>query len=457
MNDLTLTFERESGLVVLEGLPAGAAGEAPLVPVPGLNLAFDRADGRLCRALITTCEAGGPSTLSAGVLAMLARLFGAGGASVVADDARSSSQTSQGPCILSPRLGLARTLSRLARLDAARATSPIPPGSPWWAAEAAELAERAGLAVRARAEARRALTEMLGQLDRINTAVLSEQAINAVHRVAAINAATEPAAADRLREALGAAADERSGYPGSQLAAPPPVPIFDVAAEVENLEKDRLQLGHLHWVLDPRWVPEGLFRAGLSPHSDLTVCWDDTCGLVAVGALLAPGADCGALTRYQARLVDASSRHILAHAGFTVTQSRVTAELQLTCAGDTLREVWVEVGPDAPWPVRGAKVHRIRRALRWADAALRAERAPAALAPASAREDWAAFAAAAWERCCHDWSAAGYADHAYLAARRQAAIDPRTCVPPVPSVAAAEIARQVPVDGPAYMAEVLGS
>ena len=54
---------------------------------------------------------------------------------------------------------------------------------------------------------------------------------------------------------------------------------------------------------------------------------------------------------------------------------------------------------DKHWPVRSAKGHRIRRALRWADAALRAERAPAGLAPHSAPEDWAALAAVAWEQC----------------------------------------------------------
>ena len=50
--NLTPIFERETGQVILEGLPAGVAGEAPLVPVPGLDLAFDRADGRLCRAVV---------------------------------------------------------------------------------------------------------------------------------------------------------------------------------------------------------------------------------------------------------------------------------------------------------------------------------------------------------------------------------------------------------------------
>jgi hypothetical protein len=52
MNNLTPVIERETGQVILEGIPAGVAGEALLIPVTGLELAFDRADGRLCRAAI---------------------------------------------------------------------------------------------------------------------------------------------------------------------------------------------------------------------------------------------------------------------------------------------------------------------------------------------------------------------------------------------------------------------
>jgi hypothetical protein len=104
-------------------------------------------------------------------------------------------------------------------------------------------------------------------------------------------------------------------------------------------------------------------------------------------------------------------------------------------------------------PVRSAAGYRTRRALRWADAALRAERAPAALDPAATRADWSALAAAAWDRCRIDWAAAGDADRAYLAARRQAVVDPRACVPRVPSATAAEIARRVPLAGPDCLAE----
>jgi hypothetical protein len=411
MNNLTPSFERETGQVILDGLPAGAAGEAPLVPVPGLDLAFDRADGHLCRAVVDAAEPDGPIKVGEQVAAILTRLFGAEATSVVSGAAAWPGEgpggTAQGTQVLSPEPELTATLSSLARLDAARATSPIPPGSPLWAAEAAELAERAGLHARTSAEA-------------------------------AI-AGTRPS--------------------GPSLAALPNTPVLDVAAEVASLEKDRVRLVGLHWMLDPDLVPEGLFRPGLSPYSDLLVCHEGAKGRVIIEALLAPGADTDALSRCLARLVDPSVRRVLAQAGFTRTApDRAKAELRLPFPLDEVPESWIEVVQDKHWPVRSAKGHRIRRALRWADAALRAERAPAALTAQSSREDWAALAAAAWERCRRDWEAAGDTDRAYLAGLRQAALDgkTRTCIPQAPSSTAAEIARQKPIDGPAYRAEALG-
>ncbi len=458
--DLTPSFERETGQVILEGLPAGAAGEAPLIPVSGLDLAFDRADGRLCRAVVDAAGTDRPIAVGEQVAAMLIRLFGADAASVVSDAAtwprEGKGGAAHGARTLSPEPGLTGTLSGLARIDAARATSPVPPGSPWWSAEAAGLADRAGLPARARAEAHRALAALPGQLESLQS--LPDEAVRAALAVAQIAAADEPETAIRLREAI-----EERKRSGPRLAVPSQEPALDVAAEVESLEKDRVRLAGLQWMLDPDLVPEGLFRPGLSPYSDLFVRHEGAKGRVIVEAHVAPGADCSALSRCLVRLVDPAVRRVLAQAPFTTAEpgpstgpARVRAELRLPFPLDEVQETWIEVVQDKLWPVRSVKGHRIRRALRWADAALRAERAPAALAPHSAHEDWAALAAAAWERCRHDWEAASRADRAYLAAVRQAALDPRTCVPQAPSATAAEIARQAPVDGPAYLAETLG-
>jgi hypothetical protein len=458
--NLTPSFERETGQVILEGLPAGVAGEASLIPVPGLDLAFDRADGRLCRVVVDATGTDGSIAVGEQV-AMLTRLFGAQAPSMVSGIAAGS----EGAGVLSPEAGLAGMLSSLARLDAARATSPIPPGSPWWAAEAAELAEQAGLHARARAEGRQALASLLGRPDSIDATVLPEHAVRAALAVAAITAVDDPEAAARLQGAIEGRSGPRPAAPSptpsptpTPTPTPTPSPEFDVADEVRSLEKDRVRLGRLHWLLDPDLVPEGLFRPGLSPYSDLLVRHDGAKGRVLVEARLMPGADCDALGRCQARLVDPAVRRVLAYGGLVKagTTSLVRAELRLGFPLDELQESWIEVVQDHRRPVRSTKGHRIRRALRWADAALRAERAPAGVASKPDHGDWAALASAAWERCRRDWDAAGDRDRAYLAARRQAAFDPRACVPPAPSAAAAEIAGQAPLDGPAYLAEALG-
>jgi hypothetical protein len=436
MNNLTPVFECETGQLILEGPPAGVAGEAPLIPVPGLELAFDRADGRLCRAVIEAAGEDGSFVVGEQAAAMLIRLFGSEVLGVV-----SGTGSWKGPQtrVLSSEPGLTATLSSLARLDATRATSPVSPDSPWWAAEAAELAERGGLRARARAEAHQAVIKLFGQLDTFQT--LPTVAIRAAIAVARIHAVTDPQAARQLRGAVKKLA-------GRTPDGPAPGAGFDVAAEVEGLEKDSARLGGLHWMLDPGLVPEGLFQRGLSPHSDLSVRHDSANGRVIIHALLAPGAACGAVNRCLARLVDPVVRRVLAQATFTKAgdcgeRSRVTAELELPFPLDDVQDGWIEVVMDKHWPVRSAKGHRIRRALLWADTALRAERAPAGLAPHSTPKDWSALATAAWEHCRRDWEAVGNACQAALAVQRQTVLDSKPCAP------------QSPAD-PAYLAEVLG-
>lgn len=338
MNDLTPRFERETGQVTLAGKPGGAAGEAFLTPLPGLDLAFDRVDGRLCRVVVDVAGADGAVTLDAGPAALLSRLFGQQAPGVVlgaarppGDGPRSAPPPGDGPRSarsLRPDPRLAATLSSLAECYAARATSPVPGGSP-------------------------------------------------------------------------------------------PVPALDVAAEVEKLEKDAAPDGGPQWMLDPRLVPAGLFRFGLSPYSDLVVSRASGEDRIVVEALLAPDADRRALADCRARLVLPAVRRILAQAGFTVVGFTARAELPLSFSPHELAASWVEVVHDKVRPVHSLPGHLTRRALRWADAALRAERAPAALDPVATLKDWSALAAVAWGRCRLDWAAAGDHERARQAAGRR--------------------------------------
>ena len=445
MNDLTPSYEPETGQVILEGLPAGAGGEARLVPVQGLNLAFDHADGHLSRVVVDGDGADGPGEPAA---AMLVRLLGQQAPSVVRDAVARPGESR----VLSPEPGLSAALSSLARLDAARVTSPVPRSSPWWAAEAAELAARAGLPARARAEARQAVRGLMK--DRRHRTIPAEASRTAL-AVAGIAAADEPEAASQVRENIGRAPAQPPA-PWQAAGPQPDAAGLDVAAEVERLEKDQVLLPGLQWVLDPSLVPDGLFRPGLSPHSDLVIRYDGGAARGVVEASLAPGADGAALGRCQARLVDPAARRLLAHASFAGSGPQVRAELLLPFPLDELHETWIEVVEGTLRPVRSAKGHRIRRALRWADVALRAERGPVGLAPRSTGKDWAALAAVAWEQCRRDWESAGDTDRAFLAARRLAALDARPCLPEVPSATAARLASRAPLAGPAYLAEVLG-
>jgi hypothetical protein len=206
---------------------------------------------------------------------------------------------------------------------------------------------------------------------------------------------------------------------------------MDVAAEVANLQKDCLP--GLHWVLDPGVAPPEVFRPGLTPYSDLSVRRDVGSDCVIVQATLAPGASRQAVGRWHVRLVDPSRPaqwRVLAEAEFKITGSRLLAEL-LPPGGS--EEAWIEVVDDPGRPVGSTKAHRIQRALRWADAALRAERAPKGIAPRSTPADWAALSRVAWERCRFDWEAAG--DYGR---------------------AAAVLVSRMPVPGPVYLAEILG-
>ena len=326
MNDLTPSYEPNAGQVILEGRPAGPAGEAGLVPVGGVDLAFDRGDGHLVRVVANVGDEVVADSSSQAAAMLLNRLFGPRAAGVLDAVAASPAEPSTAqPHALSPEPVLCGALSSLARLDAARDTSPVPRRSPWWAAEAAVFAEQAGLHDRARAEA------------------------------------------GRLRGAI---------VPCRSCTA-----RLDVAAEVEELEKDSVRLLKLNWVLDPALVPAGFIQPGLSPHSDLLVRYDGGEGLVTVAAALAPSADVADAARCQVRLVDPAVRRVLAQADCHLTESSICAELRLPVPLDELGEAWIEVVGEPHRPVRSAKAHLIRRALRWADAALR----PNALRRASRR------------------------------------------------------------------------
>ena len=442
-SELTPTYDCDTGQVVLEGLPTGAAGGAGLVPVPGLELVFDRADGRFAQAIIDTAQPGWPMISGEAFPGVLAALFGPQApATVRAAAARRGKQ--HGLCA---DARLSATWSRLARLDSAHATSPVP-ASPLWAAEAAQLAGKTGLHGRARAEAGRAadaLTELLSHPP------LPEALAQAALAVADIIEPDEPGAASQLRDRAGKLpARSLEQWLADPAGAAPSAPAD------RSTSTDVEQIPGLQWSLDPSLVPEGMFLPGLSPLSDLIVRPADGQDRVIVEAFLAPAADREALSRCRARLVDPSVRRVLASAPFVPQGSRIRAELVPPFPIDELKETWVEVVDDEQRPVRSEQLRRTRRALRWADAALRAEQSPQGLAPQFTGQDWTALAITCWERCRYDWEDTGDTDRAYLAARRLAALNPAARAPEPSSAWTADLAARAPLQEPAFLAEAIG-
>lgn len=460
MTDFTLSFAPETGQVIVQGPPAGAAGAVALVPVPGLELAFDRVDGRLSRVVVDLAGADefvgvDEISLDERVAAMLTRLFGAEAPALMLRIATAPRGETRDVRLRSAEPDLNRALSRLARLESARVTSPLQPDSPWWAAERADLAERAGLPELALAEARRAIVPLLERLRGRDPLRLPEDAVSAVRTVAAVGAATEPETASQLLSAL----ESRSGSPPANL----PASTLDVATEVEAINEEEGSQTGLQWTLDPALLgADGLFRPGLSPHSDLVVGQArdraGTCRLTVTAQLGRP-ADAGTLSRYLVRVVDPEVRRILAQAPFGdasgPSSRRSRAELSVAYPVDELEESWMEVVANKTQPVLSARGYRSRRALRWADAALRAERAPRGLAARATADDWAALAAVAWERSRRDWAAAGDDRRAQLARQRRDAFELARSATRR-SATASGTAEPAPADGPACLAELLG-
>jgi hypothetical protein len=157
---------------------------------------------------------------------------------------------------------------------------------------------------------------------------------------------------------------------------------------------------------------------GLSPRTDLVVHGQAGSDQVIVEAVRAARGDEGT-GRCWARVVDPALRRVLGAAAFRAVgqDRRVRAEICVPFPVTELSEAWVEVVDDRDRPVQSARLHRMRRALRSGDAALRAAQAPRGLAPSFTAEDWSALAARAWRDCRCDWLAAGDAGRAELAGR----------------------------------------
>ena len=427
---VTLTWDKDAGQVTLEALPEGVAGGASLTPAEGVELIFDCADGQLARVFVAAGEPGSQPAIGEPASAMLRKVLGPRICAAV----RQASRRHGDPLRVTGEPGTLAAMSRLARLDAARLTSTAP-GSPLWPVEAAELAARAGLGARVTAEARRAASALASAAD-----LPPRSLVAAAEAVAGLVAAAEPDLAASLRDAAAVAGSREPAAGSRKHAKPPPLPD---AADEDDAGAD---IGQLHWSLDPRLIPAGLFQHTLWPDAEMTVREERS--RLDVEARLVPGADRRALATCRARLVDPVSRRVLGVAGFRdLGDSRVRAEIRRRRPA---QEAWVEIVDDAGRPVFSSKLHHMRRAMRWADAALAAGRQTFGLADAG----WTRLAALAWGRSAAEWAAADDHDRAYLATAHQAAVCPGPGTPAgSPSGWAKELASRPPLVEEPFLAE----
>jgi len=427
---LTLAYDDDTGQMLLEDLPAGPAGEAGLMPIPGVELLFDRADGRLSRMFV---DAGRDdlTMVNEPALAFMTALFGMEAGATVAQAHPGTAMT----VTLRPDEGTVADLSRLARLDAARVTSPVAHSS-WWSVEAAQQAARAGLRERAAAEVRQAVRAMTDE-----TPTLAGLPASAVFAAAELIGTTQPKLGRRLPDRVVFPQPDRppAAYSNRSWGALLPV-------AVEGLESGSDNGGGLQWSLDVQMIPPYVFGFGLSPDSDLRVSIGES-GIL-VETELAPGADRSVLAKCCARLVDPSSRAVLGVAPFRdAGGSQVRADIRHQAPPSG---AWVEVVDEASHPVISGQLRHIRRAMRWADAALTARRR----LPGPGDAQWARLAGMAWKRCAEDWYAAQDPDRAYLAVALAATTCPEVAVPPPLSAWAKELAGRPSLEEAPFLAEI---
>jgi hypothetical protein len=382
----TVAVDRDAAQVTLRGPATGAGGGAYLTPVPGVELVFDRADGWMSGMTVTVRQVSDEAAVEA--VAWIAGVFGTATAAVVRDMPHQGTSS----VALRARPQTLKALSRLARLEAARVSSPVP-ASRLWDAETADLARQAGL-------------------------LFPHLALSPVPSPATAPSSLGSAIPADVMRLL------TDGGPGPLAGNQPE------AGPGDN--------GRPEGSLDLGLVPRRIFRPGLWPGADLTVrAYQHGAPLIEIGAAVMPGATSADLADCRARLVDAEGRRTLATASFRVcAPSRATAACRADASPRAWAELpvpggsralarssaaWVEVVGDERRPADGTRLRRIRRALRWADAALRAESRPNGLAPELADEQWIRLAALAWDHCRADWEAAGDFGRATLAATRGAA------------------------------------
>jgi hypothetical protein len=190
-------------------------------------------------------------------------------------------------------------------------------------------------------------------------------------------------------------------------------------------------------LLDLATLPTGLFRAAEDPNADLEL--EATGDGVMVTVKLVRGTSLSGDDGFVARLVDASEHRVLAQGALSGSAGLARATLNLTMSREHPdRDLWVEVVRGTNERVEGALWHEERKALRWGQAALRAERLRL--------EGWRLAAAGNWARCGDAWALAEDDERAFLGHWRAFILDRKRSQPAPSGTPWADTLAQIKMD-----------
>jgi len=390
------SWDPQIGAVVLTGEASGPAGVVDVEPVAGVVVSFDATTLAPCELLIEDKEDGDLGRLDLGVAGVCERLLGAKGFERLRKGL--GNHRTVVDVSLSGERELWVGLARLARAAAVQVTDPVSPASPLWEAEEALLAHEAGLESLARRHAGRAVERLAGFVSRAPDALGDTRVREALEVVSGLVGPAAPEASAALVDALaGKLLDpgqlepraERAPWPAGQGGAPA-------------------------LVLDATLLPERTFLFGADPSQDAVI--EEAEGSLSVWIRLHPWARRSVVESCRLRLVDRRRHEVLAEQPLTRVGSLAHASLALEPA--PFGEMDLEIVEDGHVPVAGTSLARRRAALRYGDAALRAERRPTPLHPTWSASDWASEAARLWRESAAAWDDAGEEERARQAERR---------------------------------------
>jgi len=382
---LYASWQEALGSITLTGAPSGPGGTTEVSPTPGLTVMFDACSGGLCGLLIEVKNGPGLSELEPDAETILEGVLGGVGLGSLRDHLDDSGEPVA--VTLDGDAELVGSLARLALALDAQHTDPVDPASPLWDAEQALLSERCGLRTLAKTHAGRAAERLVG-LVAFEPQLLSGVSRLAVRTVADLCQPVLPEASKILTDAL-----DGHGVPGSYSGYP---------IERAQLRANQAKT-HPPIVIDPSLVPPRTFLLAEDPLDDIELSIEhDT---VSVRIRLEAWARRSVVEGCVLRQVDRRSRNVLAEAPLVRAGRLARGELRLTRRPPDGADLEVVAGPDEP--VGSTRMASRRRALRFADAALRAQRHPSALHPEWDEARWSELAATFWQQSAAAWRDAG--------------------------------------------------